>query len=97
MQTGCGATGKFWAFEHFNLPESPDIVSFAKKMQIGGYFYKDEMRPDDVFRIFNTWIGEPSRLFLLEAVVEAIKENDLLELNRKTGLNFKISISKLSL
>jgi 4-aminobutyrate aminotransferase/(S)-3-amino-2-methylpropionate transaminase len=40
VQTGLCATGKFWAFEHFNLPTSPDILTFAKKMQIGGYYYK---------------------------------------------------------
>ena len=40
VQTGLGATGKFWAYEHFNLPTPPDILSFAKKMQVGGYYYK---------------------------------------------------------
>lgn len=40
VQTGMCATGKFWAYEHFNLPTSPDILTFAKKMQIGGYYYK---------------------------------------------------------
>ena len=30
----------FWfrAHEHWNLPEAPDIVTFAKKMQIAGYY-----------------------------------------------------------
>ena len=28
VQTGGGPTGKMWAFEHFDLPEAPDIVSF---------------------------------------------------------------------
>jgi hypothetical protein len=28
IQTGGGPTGKMWAHEHFDLPESPDIVTF---------------------------------------------------------------------
>jgi 4-aminobutyrate aminotransferase/(S)-3-amino-2-methylpropionate transaminase len=85
VQTGCGATGKFWAFEHFNLLESPDIVSFAKKMQIGGYFYKDFLRPAQAYRIFNTWLGEPSRVLMLEGILDVINKDKLIELNRSTG------------
>jgi 4-aminobutyrate aminotransferase/(S)-3-amino-2-methylpropionate transaminase len=48
VQTGLGATGKFWAYEHFNLPESPDLVSFSKKFQTGGYYSKAEFQPKQV-------------------------------------------------
>ncbi len=34
VQTGLGVTGRMWAFEHFGMV--PDIVCFAKKMQVGG-------------------------------------------------------------
>ena len=36
VQTGGGPTGKMWAFEHFDLPEAPDIVSFrySRKRQL---------------------------------------------------------------
>nr|MBE5725114.1 putative4-aminobutyrate aminotransferase, mitochondrial-like [Cucujiformia] len=59
VQTGCGATGKMWCHEHFNLPSTPDIVTFSKKMLIGGYFHTPEMRPDQPYRVFNTWMGDP--------------------------------------
>jgi 4-aminobutyrate aminotransferase / (S)-3-amino-2-methylpropionate transaminase len=36
VQTGLGATGRLWAHEHFNMSAPPDIMTFAKKMQIGG-------------------------------------------------------------
>lgn len=49
VQTGCGATGKFWAHENFNLPEVPDIVGFSKKMLTGGFYYKDNLRPAEVW------------------------------------------------
>jgi 4-aminobutyrate aminotransferase/(S)-3-amino-2-methylpropionate transaminase len=51
VQTGLGATGKFWAHEHFNLPESPDIVTFSKKFQTGGYFARAEFQPKQVYLI----------------------------------------------
>ncbi len=54
VQTGLGATGKLWAHDHFNLPSPPDIMTFAKKMQIGGYFYKDELHINQPYRIANT-------------------------------------------
>ena len=49
VQTGCGPTGKFWAHEHFNMPDSPDIVTFSKKMQTGGYYNKDIYRSAEVY------------------------------------------------
>lgn len=85
VQTGLGATGKLWAHEHFNLPESPDIMTFAKKMQIGGYFYKDALRPDQPYRIMNTWLGDPLRIVLLKGILDAIRTNNLIELNNMTG------------
>lgn len=44
VQTGGGPTGKMWCHEHFNLPTPPDIVTFSKKMQLGGYFHTVEMQ-----------------------------------------------------
>lgn len=44
VQTGGGPTGKFWCHEHFNLETPPDVVTFSKKMQLGGYFHSDELK-----------------------------------------------------
>ena len=85
VQTGCGPTGKFWCHEHWNLESPPDIVTFSKKMLLGGYFYRPEFRPDQAFRVFNTWLGDPSKLVLLEAVIKEIRDNNLLEGIAKTG------------
>jgi 4-aminobutyrate aminotransferase/(S)-3-amino-2-methylpropionate transaminase len=68
------------------LPESPDIVTFAKKMQTRGYFYKSHLRPGQPYRIYNTWLGDPIRILLLEAVINTIRSEKLLENNQKTGL-----------
>ncbi|KAI4462033.1 aminotransferase [Holotrichia oblita] len=85
VQTGCGATGKMWCHEWFNLPSPPDIVTFSKKMQFGGYYHTVEMQPDKPFRMFNTWMGDPARLFLLEEVLNVMKTKDLIENVRKVG------------
>lgn len=85
VQTGCGTTGKFWAHEHFNLREAPDIVAFSKKMLTGGFYYKAEYRPQEALRIFNTWIGDPSKVILLEAVVKVIKQQNLLSRVNEVG------------
>lgn len=85
VQTGGGPTGKMWAHEHFDLPESPDIVTFSKKMLTGGIYHRKDLRPKQAYRIFNTWVGDPSKLLLLEAVLKTIKNDDLLENTRQTG------------
>lgn len=55
VQTGFGATGKFWGHEHWELPSCPDIVTFSKKAQTAGYFFSDDqLRPDKAYRQFNT-------------------------------------------
>lgn len=43
VQTGGGPTGKMWCHEHFNLDSPPDIVTFSKKMQMGGYYHSKEL------------------------------------------------------
>lgn len=85
VQTGCGATGYMWAHEAWDLPESPDYVTFAKKMLIGGYYNRKGVRPKEAYRIFNTWMGDPVRLVLLEAVLGEIKQRNLIQNVRETG------------
>ncbi|XP_050304577.1 4-aminobutyrate aminotransferase, mitochondrial-like [Anthonomus grandis grandis] len=97
VQTGCGPTGKMWCHEHFNLETPPDIVTFSKKMITGGYFHNMDMRPKQPYRIFNTWMGDPGKLFLLEAVLKVIKQQNLLVQVVKTGDKLKsglLSIEK---
>jgi 4-aminobutyrate aminotransferase/(S)-3-amino-2-methylpropionate transaminase len=62
VQTGGGPTGKFWCHEYFGLSGPPDIVTFSKKMLTGGFYHKPELRPKQPYRIFNTWVGDPSKL-----------------------------------
>ena len=44
VQTGGGASGKFWCHEHFDLPKPADLVTFSKKMLTGGFYSLPEFR-----------------------------------------------------
>jgi len=44
VQTGGGPTGKMWCHEHFNLDTSPDVMTFSKKMQLGGYYHSEDLK-----------------------------------------------------
>ncbi|XP_068674963.1 4-aminobutyrate aminotransferase, mitochondrial-like isoform X1 [Montipora foliosa] len=85
VQTGCGSTGKFWAHEHWSLDDPPDIVTFSKKMLIGGFYHKPEIRVQQPMRIFNTWMGDQSKLLLLKEVVKVIQEEGLLHKVKEAG------------
>ncbi|CAD6500445.1 BgTH12-07622 [Blumeria graminis f. sp. triticale] len=86
VQTGIGATGKFWAHEHWNLDTPPDIVTFSKKAQTAGYYYGNvELRPNQAYRQFNTWMGDPARTLLFRAIIDEIERLDLVRKTAKVG------------
>jgi 4-aminobutyrate aminotransferase/(S)-3-amino-2-methylpropionate transaminase len=53
-----------WCHEWFDLKDSPDIVTFSKKMLTGGLYHKADLRPKQPYRIFNTWVGDPGKVRL---------------------------------
>ena len=48
-------------------------------------YYQDSLRVDAPYRVFNTWLGEPTRILFLEAILETIKKDRLIELNQTVG------------
>ncbi|HET8588403.1 MAG TPA: L-lysine 6-transaminase [Nakamurella sp.] len=81
VQTGVGLTGTAWAYQQLGL--EPDIVAFAKKVQLGGIMAGrrvDEV-PDNVFRvggrINSTWGG---------GLVDMVRARRLLEIIEADGL-----------
>jgi 4-aminobutyrate aminotransferase/(S)-3-amino-2-methylpropionate transaminase len=86
VQTGIGATGKFWAHEHWNMSEPPDMVTFSKKAQTAGYYFGNpELRPNKAYRQFNTWMGDPARAILFRGIVDEIERLGLVENNAQVG------------
>ncbi|KAF7553096.1 hypothetical protein G7046_g7189 [Stylonectria norvegica] len=86
VQTGVGATGKFWAHEHWGLTEPPDMVTFSKKAQAAGYYFGNPLlRPNKPYRQFNTWMGDPARALLFRAIIDEIERLDLVNNTAKVG------------
>ncbi|OAA32027.1 4-aminobutyrate aminotransferase [Moelleriella libera RCEF 2490] len=86
VQTGVGATGKFWAHDHWNLQEPPDMVTFSKKAQTAGYYYRSkDLRPNKPYRQFNTWMGDPSKVLLFRGIIDEIERHDLVNHTAKVG------------
>ncbi|CAH1127693.1 unnamed protein product [Ceutorhynchus assimilis] len=85
IQTGGGPTGKFWCHEYFDLDCPPDIVTFSKKLQLGGYFSTEDMKPQQPFRTFNTWMGDPGKVIILEKCLKIIMRDKLIENVCSTG------------
>ena len=42
VQTGVAISGTWWCHEQLALPTPPDLVTFGKKMQLGGFFASPE-------------------------------------------------------
>ncbi|MBK7582181.1 MAG: L-lysine 6-transaminase [Myxococcales bacterium] len=89
VQTGMGLTGKWWAFSHFGVV--PDILCFAKKMQVGGIFVGpriDEV-PDNVFqvpsRINSTFGASLTDMVRVTHILEVIVNENLLDNARVRG------------
>ncbi|EGX95181.1 4-aminobutyrate aminotransferase [Cordyceps militaris CM01] len=97
VQTGFGATGRFWGHEHWRLPAPPDMVTFSKKAQTAGYFFGNPLLvPDQAYRQFNTWIGDPARVLLCKAVIEEILDNNLVEQCARVGDVLYAELEKLA-
>lgn len=97
VQTGVGATGKFWAHDHWNLAEPPDMVTFSKKAQTAGYYYgNSDLRPNKPYRQFNTWMGDPAKTILLKAIVEEIERLNLVDNTARTGEYLHSGLERLA-
>lgn len=68
VQTGGGCTGKFWAHEHWGLDDPADVMTFSKKMMTGGFFHKEEFRPNAVSPCcLPSWEHPAPRSFLVSS------------------------------
>ena len=88
VQTGLGATGKMWAFEHY---VQPDLLAFGKKTQVCGMLAGpriDEI-PDNVFavpgRIDSTWSGSLVDMVRCKHYLEVFEQDNLVEHSRRMG------------
>ncbi|GGS76284.1 L-lysine 6-transaminase [Nonomuraea spiralis] len=81
VQTGGGTTGTPWAYQQLGL--APDVVAFAKKVQVGGIMAgrRVDLVADNVFqlsgRINSTWGG---------GLVDMVRSRGILEIVEREGL-----------
>jgi L-lysine 6-transaminase len=82
VQTGLGLTGAWWAYQRLGV--QPDVLCFAKKMQVGGLLAS--RRVDDVDNVFSvpsrissTWGGSLVDMVRATRILELIVEERLLE------------------
>jgi L-lysine 6-transaminase len=89
VQTGVGLTGTPWAYQQLGL--EPDVVAFAKKVQLGGVMAGrrvDEIA-GNVFRvpgrISSTWGGGLADMVRSTRLLEIIERDGLFDRAAKTG------------
>jgi L-lysine 6-transaminase len=89
VQTGVGATGSRWAYESLSI--EPDVVAFAKKVQLGGIMAgrRVDEEPDNVFqvtgRISSTWGGGLTDMVRSTRILEVIERDSLVDQAAKVG------------
>ena len=96
VQTGGGPTGRFWAHEHWGPRADPDIVTFAKKLQVTGMYYKSHLQVDDPDLLFNTYNSDHLRIMNFRAIWNTIQTDKLLRVAENTGMVLKAGLLKLA-
>lgn len=101
VQTGVGATGRFWAHEHFGPEALPDIIAFGKKMQVCGILVgpKVDEIPTNVFRvpsrINSTWGGNLADMVRADKILEVIAEDHLVAHAERVGQHLLHRVEEL--
>jgi L-lysine 6-transaminase len=98
-QTGVGITGAWWAFQRLGV--QPDVVCFAKKMQVGGILVSARIdQVDSVFsvpsRISSTWGGSLVDMVRATRILEIIRDDHLLENATLRGAELRRGLEALA-
>jgi L-lysine 6-transaminase len=99
VQTGVGITGAWWAFQRLGV--TPDVVCFAKKMQVGGILVSSRIdQVDSVFavpsRISSTWGGSLVDMVRATRILEIVTDDGLLENASLRGTELRLGLEALT-
>jgi len=94
VQSGLGHTGRWWAYEHYDV--KPDIMSVAKALQVGATAYNKKYDPRQRGVLSSTW-GGGDRISMATGsrIIEVIKRDKLLENATKRGLELMKGLSEM--
>lgn len=98
VQAGFARTGKFFAMEHYDV--APDLMTMAKSMA-GGFPISAVVGKAEIMDapapggLGGTYAGSPLALAASKAVIQAIKEEKLLERANQLGTQLKETINGL--
>jgi acetylornithine/N-succinyldiaminopimelate aminotransferase len=99
VQTGMGRTGKFFAYEHFDI--RPDIVTLAKSLA-GGFPVGALIARDEIAQAFvpgdhaTTFGGGPATCAAILAVLEVLKDDQLIERAATVGEYLRTRLETLA-
>jgi len=98
VQTGVGLTGAWWAFQKLGV--LPDVLCFAKKMQVGGILVSPRIdEVESVFvvpsRISSTWGGSLVDMVRATRILEIVEEDRLLENTTLRGAELRRGLELL--
>jgi 4-aminobutyrate aminotransferase / (S)-3-amino-2-methylpropionate transaminase len=96
VQTGVGMSGTLWAHEQLDLPRSPDMVCFGKKMQMGGFFAAPSFAITQFGRMYQTKNGDRARAMIAEAILRTVVDDQLLPRVRAVGARFLAGLEDLA-
>jgi L-lysine 6-transaminase len=100
VQTGCGVTGTPWCYQQLGL--QPDVVAFAKKVQLGGVMAgrRVDEEPRNVFkvpsRINSTWGGNLTDMVRSTRLLQLIESTGAIENAARVGGRLLDRLSKLA-
>ena len=100
VQTGFGATGRMWCYEHFGV--KPDILIFGKKSHVCGIMVSDRIDEveNNVFkvsgRINSTWGGNLADMLMCKKILEIMREDKLVLNAALTGKYFLEKLEQLA-
>ncbi|MFN4336123.1 MAG: aminotransferase class III-fold pyridoxal phosphate-dependent enzyme [Candidatus Nitrosocaldus sp.] len=84
VQSGMGRTGRWWAFEHYDI--EPDVMAVAKALYVGATLYRRELDPGKQGVLSSTW-GGGNRIDLAigSRIIDVIKRDNLLSNAERMG------------
>lgn len=95
VQTGVCISGRLWCHEHLDLPEPPDLVTFGKKMQLGGFFAREAWDIRQFGRMYQTRNGDRTRAMLALATLEVVERDRLVEHVANVGEHYLAGLEDL--